>query len=274
MFPEDDKPMIPDSPSEGSTPAKDKPKKEKAKKAPAEEGAAEQPQAAPKKEKAAKPKKGEGRAAEAGEKGDKKKEKSAAEKPPADYQPRLLTHYRSKVVPDLMKRFSYKNTMMVPRLEKITLNVGIGEASQNPKLLESAVKELGAITGQKAAITRARLSISNFKLRKGMAIGCRVTLRRWQMFEFLDRFMSVAIPRIRDFRGLSDRSFDGRGNYTIGLKEQIIFPEIDIDKIERMHGLDITFVTSAKTDEEAQALLLALGVPFRRHSGEGRELAA
>jgi len=135
-------------------------------------------------------------------------------------------------------------------------------------------KELAAITGQKAAITRARLSISNFKLRKGQAIGCRVTLRRWQMFEFLDRFLSVAIPRIRDFRGLSDRSFDGRGNYTIGLKEQIIFPEIDIDKIERMHGLDITFVTSAKTDEEAQALLLALGVPFRRHSGEGRELAA
>ena len=274
MFPEDEKPVVPDSPSEGSAPAQAKPKKEKAKKAAAEAGVAEQPQTAPKKEKAAKPKKGEGQAAEAGEKGDKKKGKPAAEKPPADYRPRLLTYYRTKVVPDLMKRFSYKNTMMVPRLEKITLNVGIGEASQNPKLLESAAKELAAITGQKAAITRARLSISNFKLRKGQAIGCRVTLRRWQMFEFLDRFLSVAIPRIRDFRGLSDRSFDGRGNYTVGLKEQIIFPEIDIDKIERMHGLDITFVTSAKTDEEAQALLLALGVPFRRHSGEGRELAA
>jgi len=273
MFSEDENPIAQKPASDEGAPAEARPKKEKAKKAAAEEGAAEQPKASPKKEKAPKVKKGEGGAAEPAEKGDKKK-KPPAEKPPADYKPRLLSHYRAKVVPDLMKRFAYKNTMMVPRLEKITLNVGIGEASQNPKLLESAAKELAAITGQKAAITRARLSISNFKLRKGMAIGCRVTLRRWQMYEFLDRLLSVAIPRIRDFRGLSDRSFDGRGNYTVGLKEQIIFPEIDIDKIERMHGLDITFVTSARTDEEAQALLLALGVPFRRHGGEGRELAA
>ncbi|RJP75846.1 MAG: 50S ribosomal protein L5 [Candidatus Zixiibacteriota bacterium] len=193
---------------------------------------------------------------------------------PADYRPRMMLHYRDKVVPEMMKRFAYANTMMVPRLEKIVLNVGIGEAAQNPKLLEAAAKELSSITGQKAAITRARKSISNFKLRKGMAIGCRVTLRRWQMWEFLDRFLSVAIPRIRDFRGLPDRSFDGRGNYTIGLKEQIIFPEIDIDKIERVHGMDITFATSARTDEEAQALLQVLGIPFRRREGEGREIAA
>ncbi len=263
-------------PENAATPApEEKPKKAAAKKASSKEGKAEK-DGGGKKDKKAKPAEAPRAEAPADKAaGKKKKEKGpAAEQIPADYQPRLLLYYREKVLPDLVKRFAYKNTMMVPRLDKIVLNVGIGEASQNPKLLEAASQELAAITGQKPAITRARLSISNFKLRKGMAIGCRVTLRRWQMWEFLDRFMNVAIPRIRDFRGLSDRSFDGRGNYTIGIKEQIIFPEIDIDKIERMHGLDITFATTARTDEEAQALLLALGVPFRRHSGEGREVAA
>jgi len=258
-----------------------KPKKasKKAAAAPAETGEEKSQAAAPKKEKVAKSKKAEAEATAPEEPaGKKKKEKekatAGAEKLPTDYRPRLLTYYREKVVPELMKKFAYQNPMMVPKLEKIVLNVGVGEASQNPKLLESAAKELSAITGQKAAVTRARLSISNFKLRKGMAIGCRVTLRRRQMYEFLDRFLNVAIPRIRDFRGLSDRSFDGRGNYTVGVREQIIFPEIDMDKIERVHGLDITLVTTARTDEEAQALLLALGVPFRRHGGEGREMAA
>lgn len=282
-------------PPEGAAPeAKARPKKAAKKTAAPPAGAGEEKPGAeasrevPKKEKPAKTKKAEGEAAAETEPTGKKKEKAAAgeaapggkkkkdkaaeaEKLPADYRPRLMTYYHEKVVPDLIKKFAYRNPMMVPKLQKIVLNVGVGEASQNPKLLESSAKELSQITGQKAAVARARVSISNFKLRKGMAIGCRVTLRRWQMYEFLDRFLNVAIPRIRDFRGLSDRSFDGRGNYTIGIREQIIFPEIDIDKIERVHGFDITMVTTAKTDEEAQALLLALGVPFRRHGGEGRE---
>jgi len=206
---------------------------------------------------------------------EKKKGKAAAPKQlPADYVPRLLRHYRERVVPELSKRFAYNNVMMVPWLQKIVLNIGLGEASQNPKILDSASRELSAITGQKPVISRARQSISNFKLRKGMPIGCHVTLRRWQMYEFLDRLLSVAIPRIRDFRGLSNRSFDGRGNYTMGIKEQIIFPEIDIDEIERVHGLDITLVTTANTDEEAYALLRALGVPFRQRGGEDRDVAA
>lgn len=204
----------------------------------------------------------------------KGKTKTSGEKLPADYVPRKLAGYRDKIVTELMKRFNYKNAMMVPRLEKIVLNVGVGDASQNPKLLEAASNEIAAVTGQKPAITRARLSISNFKLRAGMAIGCRVTLRRWQMWEFLDRLLNIAIPRIRDFRGLSDRSFDGRGNYSMGIKEQIIFPEIDIDKIERVHGLDITFVTTASTDEEAHALLSELGVPFRRRPAQTSEQVA
>lgn len=265
---EDNPKSEPAAPEESSTSApQEKPAKPKKEAAPKEGKAA-----APKKEK---PKKGEQPAAEAAPEkgGKKKKEKPGAgdSEIPAGYVPRLMTFYRDQAIPQLMKRFNYGTVMMVPRLEKIVLNVGVGEASQNPKLLESSAQELAQITGRKAAITRARKSISNFKLRKGMAIGCRVTLRRWVMYEFLDRFLNVAIPRIRDFRGLSDRSFDGRGSYTIGLREQIIFPEIDIDKIERVHGMDITFVTTARTDEEAQALLQVLGVPFRKHSGEGRE---
>lgn len=205
---------------------------------------------------------------------DKAKRKPAeAEKGPVEV-PRLMTYYHETVASALKKRFNYANTMMVPRLEKIVLNTGVGEAAQNAKLLESAMEELAVISGQKPQVTRARKSISNFKLRKGMAIGCRVTLRSWRMWEFLDRLLNVAIPRIRDFRGVSDRSFDGRGNYSLGIREQIIFPEIDIDKIERVHGLDVTFVTTAKTDEEAYALLEELGMPFRRRPAQTSEQAA
>lgn len=298
FYPEEESREKPISPEESTAKAAEsKPKKSaKAKKSAAEKAQAEQvPKASDKREKTGekaiaesaqktateaektpvKEPKPEGKSPK-GEKGkEKKKGKEAAPKAlPPDYAPRLLKHYRETTVPELTKRFSYKNTMMVPKLEKVVLNVGIGEASQNPKILDSASKELAVITGQKPAVSRARKSISNFKLRKGVPIGCRVTLRRWQMYEFLDRLLNIAIPRIRDFRGLSDRSFDGRGNYTIGIKEHIIFPEIDIDKIERVHGLDITLVTTARTDEEAYALLHSLGVPFRRHGGEGRDLAA
>jgi large subunit ribosomal protein L5 len=184
--------------------------------------------------------------------------------------PRLSDLYKKEVVPAMMKRFSYKNTMQVPRLEKIAINCGVGEATQDQKILETVVRELTVITGQKPAITRAKKAISNFKLREKIAIGCKVTLRSGKMFEFMDRLISLAIPRVRDFRGVPDKSFDGRGNYTLGLKEQIIFPEIDVDKIERIFGMDITFVTTAKTDEEAYELLKGFGMPFRkREASEG-----
>ncbi|MCU0452385.1 MAG: 50S ribosomal protein L5 [Bacteroidetes bacterium] len=161
-----------------------------------------------------------------------------------------------------MKRFHYKNRMMVPRVVKVAINMGVGEATQDPKLLEVAVRELEQITGQKVVITKAKKAISNFKLREGLSIGCRVTLRREKMYEFLDRFIAVALPRVRDFRGVPDKSFDGHGNYTFGVKEQIIFPEIDVDKVTRITGMDITIVTSAKTDVEAYELLKELGMPF------------
>ena len=177
---------------------------------------------------------------------------------------RIEVYYRETVVPKLMERFNYKNVMMVPRLQKISVNIGVGEAAQEPKLLETAMQELGQITGQKPQIRKAKKAVSNFKLREGQAIGCRVTLRSKIMYEFLDRFVSVAVPRIRDFRGLSDTSFDGRGNYNAGIREQIIFPEIDIDKIPRINGMDISFVTTAQTDEEAFELLTLLGMPFKK----------
>lgn len=178
--------------------------------------------------------------------------------------PRLAEFYRETVVPSLMKRFGYKTIMQVPKLEKISINVGAGQAVGDVKVLHAAMNELELISGQRPAVTRARKSIANFKLREGMPIGARVTLRRAHMFEFLDRFINIASPRIRDFRGFSDKSFDGRGNYTLGVKEQIIFPEIDVDKVNRISGMDISFVTSAKTDEEAHALLEEFGFPFRK----------
>ncbi len=191
------------------------------------------------------------------------KAKKATPSTNGEYVPRLLKLYREEVVPALMKRFGYKNIMQVPRLEKICLNMGVGEAVQDPKELDRAMEDLAVISGQHPAVTAAKKSISNFKLRAGMKIGCRVTLRGVRMYEFLDRFISLAIPRIRDFRGLPDRSFDGRGNYSIGIREQIIFPEINMDKIDKIRGLDITLVTSTDKDEEAYELLKALGMPFR-----------
>src|SRR5690554_4965322 len=179
-------------------------------------------------------------------------------------KPRLKTHYEENVRPRLQERFGYRNPYQVPRLEKIVINVGLGEAPRNPKLLDSVVDELARITGQKPVVTRARQSISNFGLRKGMPIGAMVTLRRDRMYEFLDRLINIAIPRIRDFRGLPTRSFDGRGNYTLGVTEQLIFPEIDYDKVDAPRGMDITIVTTARNDAEGRALLDAFGFPFRR----------
>lgn len=176
--------------------------------------------------------------------------------------PRLFLHYRKDVISALMKRFQYSNVMQIPRLEKICVNIGVGDATQDPKILDVAVKELESIAGQKVVITKSKKAISNFKLREGLPIGCRVTLRRARMYEFLDRLISVAIPRVRDFRGVSDKSFDGHGNFTMGIKEQIIFPEIDVDKISRITGMDITFVTTANSDVEAYELLKQLGMPF------------
>ena len=176
---------------------------------------------------------------------------------------RLKTKYQNEVVPAMMKEFGYKNSMQVPRLEKITLNVGVGEATQNAKAIDSAVADITAITGQKPVVTRAKKAIANFKLREGVPIGTKVTLRAARMYEFLDRLMNVALPRVRDFKGVPPKGFDGRGNYNMGLKEQIIFPEIVYDKVDKVRGMDITMVTTARTDEEAKALLTHLGVPFR-----------
>ncbi len=176
--------------------------------------------------------------------------------------PRLKVTYRERVIPAMMKEFSYKNTMQVPRLERIVLNVGMGEALQNVKLLESAVTELTQVTGQKPVVTRAKKAIAGFKLRKGLPIGAKVTLRGSRMHEFFDRLVNVALPRIRDFRGVSTKAFDGRGNYTLGLKEQLTFPEIKYDEVASIHGMDITFVTTAKRNDEAKSLLRHLGMPF------------
>lgn len=171
--------------------------------------------------------------------------------------------YEQKVVPGLVKRFNYKNVMEVPKLEKIIINMGLGEAIQNIKILDSAVQELSLITGQKAVITKARKSIAQFKLRAGMPIGCTVTLRKDRMYEFFNRLVNVALPRVRDFKGLSGKSFDGRGNYALGIREQLIFPEIHYDKIDKVKGMNIVIVTTARTDEEGKELLTLLGMPFR-----------
>ena len=176
---------------------------------------------------------------------------------------RLKDMYKEKVIPYLMKEFSYKNIMEVPKITAVVLNVGMGEAIQNIKLLDAAKKELAQISGQSPVITRAKKSIAGFKLRQGMPIGCKVTLRGTRMYEFLDRLISTALPRIRDFQGLSENAFDGRGNYSIGVKEQIIFPEIDYDKVDFIHGMNINLVTTAKTDEEGRKLLTAIGIPMK-----------
>lgn len=176
---------------------------------------------------------------------------------------RLKTYYEKEVVPELIKTFQYKNRMEVPRIEKIVINMGLGEAIQNVKILDGAVQELAMIAGQKPIITKARKSIATFKLRQGMSIGCCVTLRRERMYEFFDRLVNINLPRVRDFRGISSKSFDGRGNFALGLREQIIFPELDYDKIEKIKGMNIVITTTAKTDEEARQLLKLMGVPFR-----------
>lgn len=177
--------------------------------------------------------------------------------------PRLKTQYNDKALPAMVKEFNYKNSLQAPRLEKIVINMGVGEAIQDSKLLDASVEDLTLIAGQKPVITKARKSIANFKLREGMSIGTMVTLRGARMYEFLDRLMSMALPRVRDFRGLSPKAFDGRGNYSMGVKEQLIFPEINYDKIDRIKGMNITIVTTAKTDEEGKRLLELLGMPFR-----------
>jgi len=177
---------------------------------------------------------------------------------------RLIEQFRKQVVPDLMKEFGYTSVMAAPRLSKIIINMGVGAAKDDIKILDAAVEELGLITGQRAAITRARKSIANFKLRENMPIGCRVTLRGHRMYEFYDRLVNIALPRVRDFRGVSTRSFDGRGNYTLGITDTLIFPELGASKMERIKGMNITIVTTASTDNEARALLAALGMPFRK----------
>ncbi len=180
-----------------------------------------------------------------------------------DHPARLAAAYKTQVVPQLMKDFGYKNPMQVPKMEKIVVNMGLGEAINNNKLIEQAEEQLMAISGQKAVVTRSRKSIANFKLRENQAIGCMVTLRKDRMYEFFDRLVSIALPRVRDFKGVSSKSFDGKGNYTLGIKEQIIFPEINYDKIEKIKGMNITIVTTARNDEEGRALLRHLGMPFR-----------
>lgn len=177
---------------------------------------------------------------------------------------RMQEKYKNEVAPALMSKFGYKSTMQIPKLEKIVINIGMSDAKENPKVIEAAMNDLSLITGQKPVITKARKSVANFKLREGMNIGCKVTLRAEKMYEFLDRLFSIALPRVRDFKGINPNSFDGRGNYSLGIKEQLIFPEIDYDKIDKIRGMDIIMVTTAKTDEEARELLSLMGAPFVR----------
>ncbi|MSS64090.1 50S ribosomal protein L5 [Velocimicrobium porci] len=177
---------------------------------------------------------------------------------------RLKDKYSNEIVANMEKKFGYKNVMQVPKLEKIVINMGVGEAKDNAKLLEAAVKDLETIAGQKAVLTRAKKSVANFKIREGMAIGCKVTLRGERMYEFADRLINLALPRVRDFRGVNPNAFDGRGNYALGIKEQLIFPEIEYDKVDKVRGMDIIFVTTANTDEEARELLTQFGMPFKK----------
>ena len=177
---------------------------------------------------------------------------------------RLKEMYKNEIMDAMTKKFGYKNIMEVPKLDKIVVNMGVGEAKENAKLLEAAIKDMETITGQKAVVTRAKNSVANFKIREGQAIGCKVTLRGERMYEFVDRLINLALPRVRDFRGVNPNAFDGRGNYALGIKEQLIFPEIDFDKVAKLRGMDIVFVTTAKTDEEGRALLTELGMPFAK----------
>jgi large subunit ribosomal protein L5 len=176
---------------------------------------------------------------------------------------RLYEQYKNEITPKMMEKFQYKNVMQVPRIERVVVNIGVGEAIQNPKALDGAISDLQLITGQRPVVTKARKSIAGFKLREGMSIGCKVTLRGKRMYEFLDRLINLALPRVRDFRGVSPDAFDGRGNYSLGIKEQTIFPEVEYDKIDKIRGLEVNIVTTAKTDEEARELLRAMGMPFR-----------
>ncbi len=185
----------------------------------------------------------------------------------SDYTPRLRKQYRDEVVPALMDKFKYRNQLQVPKVQKISLNIGLGNAKEDPNALKRAQEELAIITGQQPVVTKAKQSISNFKIREGDPVGVKVTLRGQRMWEFLDRLIAMALPRVRDFNGVSNRAFDGRGNYALGIKEQIIFPEIDYDKIDKVRGMDINITTSAETDEEAYEMLKALGVPFRKRQG-------
>jgi len=178
--------------------------------------------------------------------------------------PRLLDKYKNEVAPALQSKFNYKSPMQIPKLVKVVINMGVGEVKENPKAIETAANEIAAITGQKAVVTKAKKSVAAFKVREGMSIGCKATIRGNRMYEFVDKLFNVALPRVRDFRGISPDSFDGRGNFTLGVKEQLIFPEIEYDKVDRIHGMDITFVTTAETDEEAKELLTLLGMPFRK----------
>ncbi len=177
---------------------------------------------------------------------------------------RLKEQYQNEIVPAMIKKFGYKNIMEVPKLDKVVVNMGVGEAKENAKLLEAAVKDMETITGQKAVLTRAKNSVANFKIREGMAIGCKVTLRGDKMYEFVDRLVNLALPRVRDFRGINANAFDGRGNYALGIKEQLIFPEIEYDKVDKVRGMDVIFVTTAKTDEEARELLTQFNMPFAK----------
>jgi large subunit ribosomal protein L5 len=224
-----------------------------------EKGKAKAKAAAPK----AEAKKGKATEAKAAKKAEPQAAAPAAPAAPLA-PPRLLEFYRSECVPKMMQEFRYKSPMQVPRLQKVVVNVGMGEAIQNIKLLESAAVELASVTGQKAVVTRAKKSIAAFKLREGMPIGCMVTLRRHRMYDFFDKLVNVVLARVRDFRGVSERAFDGRGNYTLGIREQIIFPEIDYDKIDKVKGMNITIVTTAPSDEEGKYLLKLLGLPFRK----------
>ncbi len=177
---------------------------------------------------------------------------------------RLKDAYKNEIVDAMVKKFGYKNTMQVPKLDKIVINMGVGEAKENAKVLDAAVRDLETISGQKAVVTRAKKSVANFKIREGLAIGCKVTLRGEKMYEFLDRLVNLALPRVRDFRGVNPNSFDGRGNYSLGIREQLIFPEIEYDKIDKVRGMDVIFVTTAKTDEEARELLTLFNMPFQK----------